>query len=131
MQNGKTSKTPINSSLKLSKGNEESTYVNQELYQSALEKLLYLSTRTRPDIAFAVSAVAKFTANPTDQHWKEVKHILRYIPGTTNFGLLFNRSGSADCTGFSDADWAGDVDDGKSTSGYIFRVEVRLLAGKV
>ena len=93
-----------------------------ELYQSAAGKLLYLSTRTRPDIAFAVSAVAKFTAKPTDQDWKVVQHILHYIACTSNFGLLFTRNGSADCTGFSDADWAGNVDDCKSTSGYIFRV---------
>ena len=122
MQNAKTCKTPVNSSLKLSKGNEKSTYVDQELYQSAVGKLLYVSNRTRPDIAFAVSAVAKFTAKPTDQHRKAVKHILRYIAGTTNFGLQFTRSGSADCTGFSDADWAGDIDDRKSMSGYIFKV---------
>ena len=122
MQNAKTCRTPVNASLKLIKANEESTYVDQELYQSAVGKLLYLSTRTRPDIAFAVSTVAKYTANPTEQHWKAVKHILRYIAGTINFGLQFTRSGSTDCTGFSDADWAGDIDDRKSTSGYLFRV---------
>ena len=122
MQNAKTCRTPVNPSLKLSKSTEESTRVDQELYQSAVGKLLYLSTRTRPDIAFAVSTVAKFTSNPTEQHWKAVKHILRYIAGTVNFGLMFTRSGSADCIGFSDADWAGDIDDRKSTSGYLFQV---------
>ena len=50
-------------------------YADTEKYQSAVGKLLFLSTRTRPDIAFAVSTVAKFTSNPTEQHWKAVKHI--------------------------------------------------------
>ena len=63
-----------------------------------------------------MSTVAKFTSNPTEQHWKAVKHILRYIAGTVNFGLMFTRSGSAD------ADWAGDIDGRKSTSGYLFQV---------
>ena len=122
MQDAKSCKTPVDPSLKLTKADEESTLVNQELYQSAVGKLLYLSTRTRPDIAFAVSTVAKFTAKPTEQHWKAVKRILRYIAGTINFGLQFIRGESVDCTDFSDADWAGDIDDRKSTSGYLFKV---------
>ena len=69
-----------------------------------------------------MSTVAKYTAKPTEQHWKAVKHILRYIAGTINYGLQFSRNGSTDCTGFSDADWAGDIDDRKSTSGYLFKV---------
>ena len=95
---------------------------DQEVYQSAVGRLLYLSTRTRPDIAFAVSTLAKFTSRPTVAHWTAVKHLLRYIAGTREFGLLFTTSDSSDCTGFSDSDWAGDQDDRKSTSGYLFRV---------
>ena len=69
-----------------------------------------------------MSTVAKFTANPIEQHWKAVKHIFRYIAGTINFGLQYSRSESADCIGFCDADWAGDIDDQKSTSGYLFKI---------
>ena len=92
------------------------------MYQSAVGKLLYLSIWTRPDVAFAVSTVANFTSKPSEQHWKAVKNILQYIAGTINFGLMFTRSGSSDCTGFTDADWAGDINDHKSTSGYLFQV---------
>ena len=59
------------------------------MYQSTVGKLLYLATTTRPDIAFAVSNVAKFTSETTEQHWTAVKHILRYLVGTVNYGLLF------------------------------------------
>lgn len=59
-----------------SKVTTESSYFNQELYQSAVGKLPCLSTQTRSDIAFAVSTAAKFTSKPTEQHWKAVKHIL-------------------------------------------------------
>ena len=120
MQNVKTCKTPVNPSLKLTKAKDDSTYIDGELYQSAVGKLIYPSTRMRPDIAFAVSNVAKFTAKPTEQQWRAMKHIIRYLAGTTNFGLLFTRNESTECTGYSDADWGGDIDDRKSTSGYLY-----------
>lgn len=122
MQDAKTCKTPANPSIKLTKASDDSTYVDMEEYQSAVGKLIYLSTRTRPDIAYAVSSVAKFTSKPTSQHWTAVKHILRYLAGTSNYGLLFTGSKSNVCTGYSDADWGGDVNDRKSTSGYLFKM---------
>ncbi len=80
---------------------------------------MYLSTGTRPDIAFAVSNVAKFSSNPTKQHWTAVKRILRYLKGTRNFGLLYTNGNVDEFIGYSDSDWAGDLDDRKSTSGYV------------
>uniref|UniRef100_A0A1X7U559 Reverse transcriptase Ty1/copia-type domain-containing protein n=1 Tax=Amphimedon queenslandica TaxID=400682 RepID=A0A1X7U559_AMPQE len=77
-----------------------------ELYQSAVCKLLYLSTRSCPDIAYAVSGIARFTANPTKEHWKALKHI-------------FSRTDGIDCSCYSDADWGSDLDDRKSTSGCV------------
>ena len=88
--------------------------------QSAIGSLLYLSTRTRPDIAYAVSNIGRFCAKPTKQHWTAVKRILRYFNCTLNFGLLYCQENEDKCTGYLDADWAGDLDDHKSTSGYIF-----------
>ena len=90
------------------------------MYQSAVGSLLYLSRRTHPDIAFAVSNVAKFSSKPTKTHWTAVKQILRYLKGTTSYGLLYNTSNLKKCEGYSDADWGGDTNDFKSTSGYIF-----------
>ena len=68
-----------------------------------------------------MSNVAKFCAKPMEQHWVAVKRILRYLKGTQKYGLLYKRNDS-DCVGFSDADWGGDLDDRKSTSGYVFKV---------
>ena len=81
--------------------------------------LLYLSIATRPDITYAVSNVAKFCAKSTKQHWVAVKHIFRYLKGTQQYGLLYSKSDSNHCIGFSDADWGGDLDDRKSTSGQV------------
>ena len=117
--------TPVEYGLKLAKASEEdskSDCVDQGLYQSAVGGLLYLATSTRPDIAYGVNNVAKFCSQPTKQHWVAVKRILRYLKGTVNLGLLYRKGSSSSCVGFSDADWAGDINDRRSTSGYLFQL---------
>ena len=120
MEHAKPVNTPVDSSTKLMKATDEDECVDQKLYTSAVGSLLYLSSATRPDITYAVSNVAKYCAEPTKQHWLAVKRIMRYLKGTLNYGLLYSQDGSATCVGFSDADWGGDLDDRKSTSGYLF-----------
>uniref|UniRef100_A0A1X7STY0 Reverse transcriptase Ty1/copia-type domain-containing protein n=1 Tax=Amphimedon queenslandica TaxID=400682 RepID=A0A1X7STY0_AMPQE len=122
MTNAKSCNTPINVGEKLSKATEESIRADPEKYQSAVGRQLYLSTTTRPDIAFAVSSVAKYTSDPTVQHWKAVKHIIRYLTGTVGYGLMFRKKKTAEVEGYSDADWAGDIDDRKSILGYLFKL---------
>ena len=112
--------TPVDVSQKLQNVKEDSVLFDTEKYQSAVGALLYLATRTRPDISFAVSNVSKFCSNPTTQHWQAVKRIFRYLKGTINFGILFEKENITKCVGYSDADWAGDQTDRKSTSGYCF-----------
>ena len=114
--------TPVAAGTKLLKATEESEGVDATLYQSAVGSLLYLSGWTRPNVAFAVGQVARFCSNPTTEHWTAVKRILRYLKGTAPYGLMFAASGDTGggLIGYSDADWAGDVNDRKSTSGYLF-----------
>ena len=121
MDQAKAAKTPVNASQKLIQTTEEDDTIDKGLYQSVVGSLLYLSTCTRPDIAFAVSNVAKFCSKPTKSHWTAVKRIMRYLKGTTRYGLLYRESDFKECVGYSDADWAGDVNDYRSTSGYIFQ----------
>ena len=112
--------TPVNPDVKLVSSESPDEMCDQQMYQAVIGNLLYLSTKTRPDIAYAVSCVARFCANPTKEHWTAVKRILRYLKGTSNLGLLYRENSPAEVIGYSDADWAGDVGDRKSTSGYIF-----------
>ncbi len=56
------------------------------------------------------------------EHWKSIKHIMRYLNGTRNYGLLYDKEKVTDFIGYSDADWAGDLDDCRSTSGYLFKL---------
>ena len=114
--------TPLDVSSKLMHASDDSDTVDVQLYQSAVGSLLYLSVATRPDIAFAVSNVAKYCAKPSKQHWIAVKRIMRYLKGTLNYGLRYASSHNTQCVGFSDADFAGDIDDRKSTTGYMFQM---------
>ena len=118
MENCKPVGTPVDTSTKLVKPKEGQECVDQGMYQSAVGSLLYLSGGTRPDIAYAVSNVAKFC----EEHWTAVKRIMRYLQGTLKYGLLYNKDSSSECVGYADADWAGDLDDRKSTSGYLFQI---------
>ena len=70
MENSQPTVTPVNTGAKLTKATKDSKLFNQELYQSAIGSLLNLSTRTRPDIAYAVSNVARFCFKPIMEHWK-------------------------------------------------------------
>ena len=122
MENSKPVRTPVDTGTKLVKATDDEECVDQKLYQSAVGSRLYLSVGTRPDITYDVSNVAKFSAKPTKQHWIAVKHIMQYSKGTMYYGLLYSRSGSKKCIAYSDSDWAGNLDDQKSTSGYLFQI---------
>ena len=123
-------KTPVNANSKLVKASEESELADQGFYQSVVGSLLYLSSRIRPDIAFAVNSAARFCSNPTKQHWTAVKRIFRYLRGTTQFGLLYSKGESDALVGYSDADWAGDCNDYKSTTGYMFQIGSTAVSWK-
>ena len=121
--------TPVTPGMKLLKNTEQSEMVDATLYQSAVGSLLYLSGWTRPDIAFSVSNVARFCSSPTKEHWTAVKRIFRYLKGTHNYGLLYSRNDGT-IIGYSDADWAGDMNDRKSTSGYLFMMSGAAVSWK-
>ena len=121
VHNSKPVGSPVNPDVKLTACKNPNDVCNQEMNQAVVGSLLYLSTKTRPDIAFAVTSAACFCASPTKEHWTAVKRILRYLNGSRQLGLLYRANTlNEDITGFADADWAGDVGDRKSTSGYVF-----------
>ncbi|KAJ9504623.1 hypothetical protein QJQ45_013610 [Haematococcus lacustris] len=87
-------------------------------YSALVGSLLYLSCCTRPDIAYAVGALARHMAAPTQQHWSAAKAVLGYLKGTASQGLVFG--GNDSLQGYCDADYAGDKDTARSTTGYVF-----------
>lgn len=80
---------------------------------------MYLSVCTRPDIAQAVGALARYMAQPTAAHWQVGKGVLRYLAGTAKYGITFGGSRSG-LEAYTDADYAGDIDTRRSTTGYVF-----------
>ena len=110
--------TPMVTGCKLSK-DDSSENVDQTLYRSMIGSLLY-ATASRPDIMHAVCQVGRFQAAPKNAHLVAVKRIFRYLKGTADHGLWYPKGKSLDLYAFTDADWAGCVDDRKSTSGAAF-----------
>ncbi|CAA0815215.1 Uncharacterized mitochondrial protein AtMg00810 [Striga hermonthica] len=84
-------------------------------YSSAVGSLMYAMVCTRPDIAHAVGIVSRYLSNPGKDHWEAVKWILRYLKGSANKSLSFDK-GNTVLEGYTDADMAGDLDSRKSTS---------------
>lgn len=93
-------------------------------YREAVGSLMFLASTTRPDIAFAVNLVSRFQNNPGQVHWNAVKRIFRYLKGTANYGIEYSPVANNNChlVGYSDSDFANDVDTRKSTSGYVFKI---------
>lgn len=89
--------------------------------------LMYL-TATRPDLMFIVSLISRYMGKPTELHFQAVKRVLRYLNGTTNFEIFYKKGGSKSLIGYTDRDYAGDVEDRKSTSGYVFMLGSRAIA---
>ena len=88
-------------------------------YMEAVGSLNYLATCSRPDLAFAVSQIARHMHAPTEENWTAVKRIFRYLQGTKTL-CLFYSSTPIPLTGYSDASYAPEATDRKSTSGYVF-----------
>ena len=92
-------------------------------YLSAVGSLMYLCTCTRPDIAYAVCLLARFSSNPGWSHWLAVKHLFRYLKGTLDMRLVYGPSASKELfLTYSDSDYAGDTDTLRSTGAYIVKI---------
>lgn len=87
-------------------------------YQTVMGSLQYLLF-TRPDIAYSVNKLSQFMHKPTDLHWQAAKRVLRYLAGTISHGIFLSTNSPLSLHAFSDAEWAGDVDDFVSTNAYI------------
>jgi len=125
----RTTSTPMEPNLKLGEDNtpakgpvdEPLSSDNVHWYQQLVGGLMYLMTSSRPDLAFTLSRLSKFFAAPRASHERAVLYVLRYLVGTTNYGITYGGSTTnRPYNGFTDADWAGDVDNRKSTGGYVF-----------
>ena len=94
----------------------------QKEYASLVGALLYVAVCTRPDIAFAVNHLARYTREPRQAHWDAAKRVMLYLKGTSTFGLAYRRDGNPLFEVFSDADYAGNRIDRRSITGYLVKL---------
>uniref|UniRef100_A0AAV1T0Y1 Reverse transcriptase Ty1/copia-type domain-containing protein n=1 Tax=Peronospora matthiolae TaxID=2874970 RepID=A0AAV1T0Y1_9STRA len=125
MENSNPVKTPQEPGLKLTRsmcadGCKHAETMANVPYRNAIGCLMYLMVGTRPDIAVAVGVLSQFAAEPCPTHWQALKRVFRYIQGTRTYGIEFQATSDDKLQGYSDADWAGDVEARRSTSGYAF-----------
>lgn len=109
---------PMVPGFKLTK-NGDGVRVDSTFYKKIVGSLMYL-TATRPDVMFVVSLISRFMDCPTELHLQSAKRILRYLKGTIDFGVFYKKGGNEELIAYTDSDYAGDLDDRKSTSGYVF-----------
>jgi hypothetical protein len=132
MADCKPASTPMDCGRKLSKADCPVTDTEREAvkvipYQSAVGAIMYCMLGTRPDIAFAITALSQYSSNYGTKHWTAVKHLLRYLQGTQDYKLTYGlKKGDGDPVlfGYCDSDWGNDIDDRRSYTGYAF-----ILAG--
>lgn len=106
---------------------EDGTCIDATIYKQMVGSLMYL-TATRPDLAFVVSVISRFMEKPTELHQQMIKRVLRYVKGTIELGIFYKRGGEEKLTAYTDSDYAGDVEDRKSTSGYAFLISSGAVA---
>jgi hypothetical protein len=118
-----------NVNLSIIPDDSEKTEILQVPYKEAIGCLMFISLLTRPDITYVVNHAAKFCENPRSMHWTAVKRIMRYLKGTPDYGLIYQRASvTPQLTGFYDADYGGDVDTRRSRSGYVFQFGSGIIA---
>ncbi|GAA0156367.1 hypothetical protein LIER_13881 [Lithospermum erythrorhizon] len=126
LESAKSKRTPLETHVKITR-DEDDREVDMNDYRSMIGSLLYL-TASRPDIAHSVGIFARYQTTPKESHLNLVKRIIKHVQGTFNHRLLYAFDINNYLVGYSDADWAWNVEDGKSTSGGCFFLGNNLVS---
>ena len=126
MDTCKAVSTPFTLNLKLLK-NDGDRLSTPTSFRSLVGSLLYL-TASRPDLMFPASMLSRYMTSPSEVHFGVAKRVLRYLKGTLDFGIWFESTGYLKLVGYCDSDWAGCVDDSKSTSSYVFSLGSEIFS---
>jgi hypothetical protein len=126
---------PMDSGLRLRKRKQDEPKADIEVYRQAIGCLLYAALGSRPDIAYAVGFLGRYAADPGLSHMQAVRHLFRYLKRTIDYVLPIYDPERAPAhqnpvVAYADADFGGDVDDAKSTSGYLIYAHGSLVDWK-
>ena len=111
--------TLFDSSVHLFSVNNDNDVVNQKEYASIIDSLWYATDCTKPDIAYAVGVLSRFTSKPSRDHWQAIEQVMKYLFGTKLHGLFYKKY-PAILEGFSDVDWNTLSGDSLFTTSCIF-----------
>lgn len=126
MRDCNSSKNPIVLGCKLLK-DEDGVKVDATMYKQIVGCLMYLAA-TRPDLMYVLSLINRFMSSPTELHMQAVKRVPRYLNDTTDLGIMYKRNGNEKLEAYTDSDFAGDLDDRRSTSGYVFMLSTGAVS---
>ena len=97
-------------------------------YLSFIDVHMYLVNCTHLDIAFFVNLLARYSSAQTQKHWNGIKHILRYLHGTTDMGLFYSRESKQQLLGYADAGYLSDLHKGRSQTRYVFNCNGTVIS---
>ena len=113
MHLSREAKTPMSTTCKMCK-DKNGVKADEKLYRAMIGSFLYL-TASRPSICYSVGVCVRYQASPRVSHMNALKRIIKYVKGTLNLGLYYTKDINTSLDGFCDADWAGSLDDRRST----------------
>ena len=102
------------------KEDDKETLGPEAPYLSTIGALMYLTNCTRPNIAFPVNLLARYSFAPTQRHWNGVKHVLHYLRGMIDMGLFYPHCSNPQLVGYVDVGYLSDSHKGRSQTGYLF-----------
>jgi hypothetical protein len=133
MQDCNPKRTPISTGTPLIESptllsREDAFFMRDKPYLAVLGCIMFLMIATRPDLAYAVNVLSRFSSNPGPTHWHAIMHVLGYLKGTLDYKITYHHGVSIIPVGFFDADYAGCLDTRRSTSGELYAMAGGLVA---
>ncbi|XP_020532438.2 uncharacterized mitochondrial protein AtMg00810-like [Jatropha curcas] len=128
MAGAKAVSTPLSTSDKLVLC-DGSPSADATIYRQIIGALQYLAI-TRSDVSFTVNRLCQFMHAPTQNHFQALKRVMRYLKGTIYYGLFLRRHSAHKLTTFSDSDWGGSLENGRSTTAYVLYLGSNVISWK-
>ena len=134
MQNAKHVSTPLAAHFRLSyalapQSDDDIDYMSRAPYSSVVGSLMYTMVCSCLGLSYAVSAVSRYMANPSKEHWKAVSWIFRFLRGSTDVSFHFGRTRGG-VAGYVDYDFAGNLDKRRSLTKYVFNIGGCVISWK-
>jgi hypothetical protein len=126
--NAKYARTPLPTGYQPAPNQGEVNPQIRSEFQQVIGSLLYIMLGTRPDIAYAVTKLAQFAANPTKEHLDKARYVVRYLAGTADYALVFNGVSNKGLIAYTDSDYAADPVKRRSTTGYLFKLANGIIS---